>query len=595
MKSQLILETKALGSEAKTSSFARFLPWLASIGAIAAFMLLIVGIHRDSPRTLISFHGYLHAAITERLLTPGSPIPPENPFYAGRPLPYYWFFQFLAAQISRLTGWNVFFALETLLLAGAGLLGVGCLLLAKRLFRRVTVGLLTAYLVLAGTNPFGIILAGLKVVTQGTQRLKDDPDFLWNVVHPLYTLIRYNDMGGVYGQLISFFLNMTSRPLALGSLMICLFCLQWALATPRIAALSCLALTFAFTTAVSPIIGLAAAGALGGFLLLFAVLPFRFLNRLTGANRATRRSNLSALAAISVGVIVAVPTFFHLLTGSSANKPHFYLFSGEGMKHLITLALSVGVLLLLAGIGYIKSSEENRGFFRLLVLGGLVLLVADAAIQLPSLNHSNFFHAAVVFLAIPATGSVIMAARRFTDGSIPVSFRATAGIVLLFLPTTVVLLGAYVGRPTLPVDFSSVLPRRLPFDSPLAQFYDWAQRNTSPEAVFVLNPEHRVATNGNVLEVPAMTNRAIFTELPDHYMAPYPDAKRRFEIARQLTSGVAVSAADREYLAQLQRPIYIVAIGAGSPKTELSLKRQSGRPVFRAGDILIFKVQESSK
>ena len=248
MKSQLAVEATVLGRQAKTHSNTRFLPWLLSVAAVVGLLLLIVGIHRNSPRTLISFHGYLHAAIAERFLTSNSPIPPENPFYAGQPLPYYWFFHFVGAQVCRLTGWNIFFSLEAVVLAGAGLLGLACLLLGHRLYGRVVTGLLMAYLVLAGTNPFGIVLAGLKVLAQGTGRLKDDPNFLWNVVHPVYNLVRFNDIGALYGPLISFFLNMTSRPLALGSLMMALLCLQWALRAPRLLPLAALGASFALTT-----------------------------------------------------------------------------------------------------------------------------------------------------------------------------------------------------------------------------------------------------------------------------------------------------------------------------------------------------------
>ena len=591
MRSQLDIEALAFGPQAKTRPFTRFLPWLLSVAAIVGFMSLIVLIHRNNPRTLISFHGYLHAAITERFLTSSSPIPPENPFYAGRVLPYYWFFQFLAALISRLTGWNVFYSLETMVLAGAGLLGVACLWLGHRLFRRLATGLLMGYLVLAGTNPFGILVAGVKVLVQGTRPLKDDPNFLWNVVHPVYNLVRFNDIGALYGPLISFFLNMTSRPLALGSLMISLLCLQWAMPAPRLFPLAALALAFAFTTAASPIVGLAAGGVLGGLLLLFAVVPLRFRNRLTGATPTIRRYYLAAMAAIGVGLLIALPTYFHLLTGPSASQPRFYLFSIDGAKHLVTLALDIGVLLLLAGIGYIKSSDENRGFLRLLLLGSLVLLLGDATILLPSLNQSNLFHAAVVFLAVPAAGSVVAASRRFLGDRNPMSRPGMIAIVMLFLPTPAVLLGAYVGRPPVPVDFGAVLPRRLPFDSPLAQFYDWAQKNTSPNAVFVLNPHYRVATNGNAQELPAMTNRSIFTEIPGHYLAPYPDADRRLKISLQLLSAEALSPADEEYVRQLRRPVFILVNESTSQGTLIRLEQRHGSPRFRSGKIYVFRLQ----
>jgi len=590
MKSQLILEATDVRPEMRIRSFTRFFPWLVSFAAVAGLMLLIVGIHRNSPRTLISFHGYLHAAVVERFLTSNYSVPPENPFFAGEPLPYYWFFHFLAAQVSRLFGWNVFSGLEAVTLAGAGFLGIASLLLGQRLFRRATTGLLIAFLVVAGTNPFGILLAGLKILIHGADRLKDDPNFLWNVVHPVYNMVRYNDSGGLYGPMINFFLNATSRPLALGSLMMSLLCLQWVLATPRILPLAALALTFAFTTAVSPIIGLATGGVLGSLLLMFAVVPFRLFNRPAVSNQRIRRSYLSALGAIGAGLILAAPSFLHLLTGASANQPRFYLFSTDGFKHLITLALSVGVLLVLAGIGYLKSSEENRGFFRLLALGGLVLLSADAAIQLPASNQSNFFHAAVILLAIPAAGSVIAAGRSFPSWKYPVHVTATAGIVLLFLPTTAAILAAYVERPPVPVNFDLLLPRRLPPDSALARLYDWAEESSESDAVFVLDPTHRVATNGNALEFPAMTNRTLLTELPGHYMAPYPDAVRRHDIAVQLTSGQAISRADKDYLTQLKRPIYIVVDeAAGNRGTLATMQQRYGAPVFRSGEIGVFR------
>jgi hypothetical protein len=591
MKAQLDIEANAAGSEAKTRFLIRFLPWLLAVAAVAGFMSLVVVIHHNSPRTLISFHGYLHAAIAERFLAPGSPIPPENPFYAGRSLPYYWFFQFLAAGISRLTGWNVFFSLEAVVLAGAGLLGVASLWLGYRLFRSVATGLLMAYLVVAGTNPFGILIAGLKVLVQGAGRLKDDPNFLWNVVHPVYNLLRFNDIGALYGPLISFFLNMTSRPLALGSLMLSLLCLQWAMPAPRLFPLAALALTFALTTAASPIVGLAAGGVLGGLLLLFAVMPLRFRNRLTGATQSIRHSYLAAMGAIGAGLVVALPTYFHLLVGPSASQPSFYLFSMEGAKHLVTLALNVGVLLLLAGIGYIKSSEENRGFFRVLLAGSLVLLLGDATILLPSLNQSNLFHAAVVFLAVPATGSVVITSRRFLRERNLVNHRAMLAIVLLFLPTSTLLLTAYIARPAVPVDFDSVLPRRLPADSALAQFYGWAQKSTSLNTVFVLDPRDRVATNGNTLELPAMTNRSIFTEIPGHYVVPYPDAERRLKISIQLLAGEALSHADEEYVRQLGRPVFILVNEPTSQATLARLEQRHGFPVFRSGEIYVFRQQ----
>ncbi len=53
--------------------------WIVAFGTAVFWMLLIYAVHRDSPRTLVSFHGFIHAAIAERFLN-SAPIafPPEN-------------------------------------------------------------------------------------------------------------------------------------------------------------------------------------------------------------------------------------------------------------------------------------------------------------------------------------------------------------------------------------------------------------------------------------------------------------------------------------------------------------------------------------
>lgn len=76
----------------------------------AALAALILGIHAANPRTLCSTHGLLHAAIVQRCERGG--LPPENPFFAGRPVCYYWFFQYIGSAIVGVTGADPLHALE---------------------------------------------------------------------------------------------------------------------------------------------------------------------------------------------------------------------------------------------------------------------------------------------------------------------------------------------------------------------------------------------------------------------------------------------------------------------------------------------------
>src|SRR5690554_1671565 len=60
--------------------------------ALAAFL------QTSNARTLVSWHGFLHTAIANRF--PGSFGTPDNPFFAGEPLPYYWFYHYVAAGLA---------------------------------------------------------------------------------------------------------------------------------------------------------------------------------------------------------------------------------------------------------------------------------------------------------------------------------------------------------------------------------------------------------------------------------------------------------------------------------------------------------------
>ena len=62
---------------------------VVALGTAAFWMLLIWAIHRQSPRTLVSFHGFIHAAIADKFIeTAMANFPPENPFFAGSPVAF---------------------------------------------------------------------------------------------------------------------------------------------------------------------------------------------------------------------------------------------------------------------------------------------------------------------------------------------------------------------------------------------------------------------------------------------------------------------------------------------------------------------------
>jgi hypothetical protein len=563
--------------------------WVAALAAAALWIFLILAIHWNSPRTLVSFHGLLHAAIAGQFIGAGpSTIPPENPFYAGEPVAYYWFFQYVAAQITRLFGLNIFYSMEALVLMATGTMMATAVFLGRRIYRTLLAGVLMGYLIVAGTNPLGWVFALYQVLRRGPRILDDNPEHLWGVVHPVYSLIRYNDFGGIYGPLLSFFLNITSRPLALAGLLVMALCLRWSLRSCRLTAFLSLCSVCAVTTALSPIVGITAGGAL--LASLAASWPLdRVMSKFADVPKLRLKSTIIAGLAIIAGILAAAPTYYQLIFGPSTGHIRFWLISIEGIRNGITVVSSVFLLVVLAIVGLFRAQNDERQFLSMMGISALVLLGLNLLFAFPAGNESNLFHEAVVLLAVPAAGSVV---RTNSLGRIQiVSHRLALGIFLVFMPTNLVLLAAYVNRPSLPVSFQTRRIARLPDGSVLSVFYQWVDTRTDPDSIFIVDPKERVAVCGNSLEFPAMTNRAIFTENPDHYIvSPYRDSATRFEIAMRLTSGEKARDNDRVYLTKFNRPIYVVSYRAEDQTLMNRLQDNFGIPVFHDRSVSVYRL-----
>jgi hypothetical protein len=107
--------------------------WVGLLLAIAGWLGYILSLEILNPRLVPSWHGFLHTAITRRFPAPG--LIPENPFFAGEPLKYYWFFHWMGAGVSRALGVDPLTALRLLVLLGLVLLTLAAGLIGRRLYR----------------------------------------------------------------------------------------------------------------------------------------------------------------------------------------------------------------------------------------------------------------------------------------------------------------------------------------------------------------------------------------------------------------------------------------------------------------------------
>lgn len=134
-----------------------------AVGGLLA--CLVLAWFHSGTEAAASYHGLVHGAITEAIQRTG--VPPEDPFFAGETLRYYWFHHALAALMP---GTGALAALALLNALAALLIVPGAAGLARRLDPAPGCSVGAVILVLAGFNAVGFIpwaVAGFPWTTDG--------------------------------------------------------------------------------------------------------------------------------------------------------------------------------------------------------------------------------------------------------------------------------------------------------------------------------------------------------------------------------------------------------------------------------------------
>ncbi len=535
----------------------------AALAVFALASALVVGIHRESPRTLVSAHGLLHTAIAETIARAPLSLPPENPFFAGAPLPYYFVPHLVAAGGIAISGWHAFHVFEAMGLTAIAALAFAAAALGRRLFGDGVRGAAIAVLVFAGASAQAPLFLAWRVARRGSSVFAEDPAYLWGLVHAMSQHLRPFDPFGMYGPLMPFFLNVTARPLSIAALLVMIAALARAWFRPDLRSLIALAAATALLASFSSLIALATLG----------VLPLALA--IAGRKDAPFRRTAPLALALLAGVAAAAPGFWHLFAVASGSTS---IPAGEPallLRRAICVTSSAAVPFALALAGIRRAPPDSRPLLRALLLAALALSGAAIVVSLPSGNEDNLHHAALVLLAVSAAGAF-----------------ARAWIApLLFAPTLALVLACYLGRPPLDLAIEHGALRVQPSASDRAQIYDAIRAKTEANAVIVIDPGPPIrASTGNTAELPALAGRAIYTERATHYLAaPHAEMPERARIARALTRGEALSREDRARLARLGRPIYVFADpAAGTPA--LGLEATLGPPVVRAGALALHRL-----
>jgi hypothetical protein len=560
---------------------------------LAALPVAVAVAMLASSRTLVSWHGFVHVAIAEHLAA--GALPPENPFFAGEPLPYYWVHQALAALLARALGVDALHALALLTLASLALLSFSALRIGARHFDSAGAGLLIAWLAVAGLNPAGPAIAAAKALTQGIPLLEPVPG-------PVETVFLSDESADLFmtqpllgalhvsadwrrGQNLPWFLDNSSRGPAL-ALLVPLIALL--LAGPsRIALAGAFALG-AFAAALNPLVGLTAAGALvGGACTAGAALALWRVSKRAApvvhivspeAGARLPATGLSVAAAALAGAIAAAPSYLQLFAGAGS-EPAVLSLGPAFVRKTASMAASFCVLAPLACYGALKAPERLRPKLAALALGGLALALAVPLVGLTEGNEHNLANVAEILLAVPALGFV--AGRRLSP-------HASAALVAAFLPVTLGTLASYAGRPPLPIASDGGVLARTPASDPLAELYAWIRSETSRDAVFVVDAARPVKMATNVSELPAFTGRALFVDQPSYLTTPHAGFEARRRIAAEITSGEALAEAARAAILALRRPVYVVSHAGDDEHLAERLTRQYGPPRFAAGFVAVY-------
>jgi hypothetical protein len=545
--------------------------------ATAITWTAIVALHRASLSTLVSAHGLLHTAVARGFERSWTIARPENPFFAGERLPYYWFYHYVAGRVSAVAGVHPLIAFEALGLLAVAIVWFSGAALGRWLgwgpLPSVAIGLFA----LAGANALGSVILVAKLAA-GKPWPSDDGAYLWGLTHPVMGMVRWNDPGALYGPLLNFFLNNSSRALALAFVLATLVALQAYLENRRAGWVCGLLLAAAASTALSPIVGLVAAGALSAALAGDWLIGMR---RPTGRDGDGRQQAvLRAAVALAGGGVVASPTYYHLFARSA--QPEIVVAFRPDL--VATIAVSIAPVFALAIFTLVRSKQ--RRFLGTVTAAAAMLLVGNAFLRVPGANESDLFHVAAFLLAVPAAGA-FYELRTFAP-----AVRRTVGAASLaaMASTTAVVLWAYWERPAIPLRLEGAQLRRTPDGSPAAKLYAWIIASTPANAVFIADPQAAAsAPVGNTPEFPALTGRDLFVaQGPDYLVDPFADAGRRRRIAATLVSGGALDPRDRVYVDALRRPVFIV-IEHVTDDAVRALESRYGVPRFEDGrSVLVF-------
>jgi len=524
-----------------------------------------------STRALVSYHGMTHQAVSHACVAGN--LPPDNPFATGLELPYYWVYNAMVGRLAATIGCSTLYVGAAFNIVALCLLIVAVSETVRRLGGSRSAGALAALLALTALNSFGVVILAWRVahwqVHLGIDAYAASP------VHRLVNGL-FLDGDVRFGPNLATYLNQTSRGMAL-ALAACLpGLISMMRLQPSLRYFILLILVVAAACAMNSLVGIAAGGAW-----VIATWAVRC---------GSRRRNFLVFAAISVGVALALPSYLHLFTLLSS-QPQASLAASTVNRgpNVLALLLAVGPLLASAMLGVRMSlGTPTESIAKCSCVAGTILAVA-AGLPLSGSRQHTLLSLSAIYLAIPAALALVGLGKRWRPA---LRRTAIAGVVAFVLLTPMVQVFAYWYR--LPGAIA-IYPDHLnrTDDANLAATYDWIRLNTPDDAVIVFNISDGPQTSIDQVEseIPAMTNRSLFIDVPSHWVPVRdPVTRVRYAAVGHLFEGVAMTESERASVDALDRTVFAFCRTPADGVAVANHPQFVSRLVFRAGVYAVYQV-----
>lgn len=441
-------------------------PWIAGFGWAAIVVAMLLG----NAILLTRADGWFHAAVVLQIAQRGLPV--EDPFFAGLKLLYFWGYHVRAALwLALAPGLSVWAPLMSPQVAGAIATMLGIALLAQRLGAGARGQAVAVLLTLCGYVPFGWLWLALRVVTGDVRGMDEVRQLLTRGVEPVLSAMN----PGTLHTSLSFFGDkyFIPTPFALGFAAFLAFTLLLleVLDRPRLRTWVLLALVQAASLFLHSVVGWANALMAAGWG-VWALLRAR--HRWESHLRLT----LVGLAAAGVAAVVML---FPYLAATSAGKQQEI---GWGLTApVLRTWLLAGGLYVVPGMLWLARRAAAPGPARELWGFAVALTLAALLLGLPLANQSKLFNLLFLLLAAPAALKVLIWYEEWRGVR-----RAllVGGLVLATVPTVALALWGFASEAR-QLPFASEAPRHVT----VREAYEWAARNTAPNAVFV-DPEEKL-------------------------------------------------------------------------------------------------------